>query len=253
MSFTNLYQPPSPPVVTTDPTEEPYDINFAYPLHLSILQTAKVKLVPFIPSIHAVPFYTAATKTPDTMRFIPFTFHTINDFLAHAEGFRSKPDYLMLAIIDKSKLEQGGGIEEEDCVAGILGLLGMSKVKRSVEFGPVIVLPEYQRTHVSTHAIAVAMRYILEVPALGGLGWRRVQWTANVDNVASIRCAERMGMKMEAAMLRWSYCLGEEKEGMDAPAERGGGKGRHSSLLAVCWDDWENGVRDHVTRLIERR
>ncbi|KAL4247416.1 hypothetical protein AB1N83_014226 [Pleurotus pulmonarius] len=94
---------------------------------------------------------------------------------------------------------------------------------------------------------------ILEVPALGGLGWRRVQWTANADNAASIRCAERMGMKMEASVLRWSYCLGEEKEGMDAPAERGGGKGRHSSLLAVCWDDWENGVRDHVARLVERR
>ncbi len=156
----------------------------------------------------------------------------------------------MLAIIDKSKLEQRGDIEEKDCVAGIFGLLEMSQVRRSVEFGPIIVQPEYQRTHMSTHAIAVAMRYILEVPALGGLGWRRVEWTANANNVASIRCAERMGMKMEALVIKWSHCLGEEKEGIVAPAERGSGKGRHTTLLAVCW---ENGVRDNVTRLVERR
>ncbi|KAF7421154.1 hypothetical protein PC9H_011674 [Pleurotus ostreatus] len=181
------------------------------------------------------------------MRFIPFHFTKLDDFLVNVVGpFQASPDYLLLTIIDKLKLEQGA--EEKDCIAGVIGYLGMSTMRRSVELGPVIVLPEYQRTHVSTHAIGAAMRYILEVPAQGGLGWRRVQWTANTSNAASVRSAERMGMKVEAAAMRWSFCLQEEKEGIVVPAERGGGKGRHSTLLAVCWDDWENGVRDHLER-----
>ncbi|KAF7423921.1 hypothetical protein PC9H_009219 [Pleurotus ostreatus] len=222
----------------TQPTDEPYDINFAYPLNLDILQTPKIKLVPFIPSVHAVPFYAAATKTPETMHFIPFHFTKLDDFLVNVVGpFQASPDYPLLTIIDKLKLEQGA--EEKDCIAGVIGYLGLSTMRRSLELGPVIVLPEYQRTHVSTHAIEAAMRYILEVPAQGGLGWRRMQ-------------TERMGMKVEAAAMQWSFCLQEEKQGIVVPAERGGGKGRHSTLLAVCWDDWEHGVRDHVAKLIAR-
>ncbi|KAJ8462930.1 hypothetical protein ONZ45_g17760 [Pleurotus djamor] len=257
MSFVNEYKPAPPQVLTTEPQEKPYDINFAFPLPVDALQTSKLKLVPFIPWIHAEPFYNAAKKSPDTYRWLPFTFPTIEDFLDHSEHFRSQPGYLILAMIDKAKLLSGA--EEADCVAGMIGFIGMSTAMRTAELGPVIVLPEYQRTYVSTHAIGIALRYILDVPATlenpdsYGLGFRRVQWTANPANIGSVRCAERMGLKMEAPLIRWTWCLGEEKEGTAAPEERGGGKGRNSSLLAVTWEDWENGVRDHVTKLMDRK
>jgi len=50
------------------------------------------------------------------------------------------------------------------------------------ELGPVIVLPEFQRTFVSMNAIGLLLKYVLDLPAQGGLGYRRVQWTADPLN-----------------------------------------------------------------------
>ena len=30
-------------------------------------------------------------------------------------------------------------------------------------------------------------------------------------------------------------------------------RGRHTSVLAVCYDDWENGAREQVRALIDRK
>ena len=97
------------------------------------------------------------------------------------------------------------------------------------------------------------MRYCLELPGDGGLGFRRVQWAANVTNLASVKVAERMGFLHEGTM-RWVMVLSEGKEGNKS---REGDHlitrpGRDSILLAVCWDDWEGGVREHVDRLIDK-
>ncbi|CAE6466315.1 unnamed protein product [Rhizoctonia solani] len=29
--------------------------------------------------------------------------------------------------------------------------------------------------------------------------------------------------------------------------------GRHTAMLAICWDDWENGGMEHLQRLIDRK
>jgi len=96
------------------------------------------------------------------------------------------------------------------------------------------------------------MRYCLDLPKDGGLGFRRVQWTASPANVTSIRAAERMGMKVEGT-LRWMWVLPEGKEGKKAGEGRGAGAGRDSVLLASYWDDWENGGREDVEKIMERK
>ena len=92
-------------------------------------------------------------------------------------------------------------------LAGTIGYLNAAPESASVEIGYAIVLPTYQRTFVSTRAIGLLLQYALELPedksqdndlgGGGGLGLRRVQWQAYANNAASIRAAQRMGLKLE--------------------------------------------------------
>ncbi|KAL0955088.1 hypothetical protein HGRIS_004005 [Hohenbuehelia grisea] len=264
MSFVNLYKPPQPKTFTTAPPAEPYDINFAYPLPLETFQTSKVKLTPFLPHVHADPFWTATVKaladskdrrSVDVWRYMPWTLSHVEEMLPIVEDFRSSPEWIMFAVLDKQKLE--GGAEEGDCVAGVVGLVGASHVSRIVEIGPVITLPAYQGQNFAKHAVGLLLRYVLDretgQPGVvtPGLGFRRVQWTAHADNGASIRCAESLGFEREA-LVRWSWVLDETKEGRPVDCDgRGGRMGRNSTLLVLCWDDWENGVRDTVVKILE--
>ena len=51
MSFTNNHRPPSPPPPLDLERHlhpgEPYDINFAFPLHAEALESPRVRLTPF--------------------------------------------------------------------------------------------------------------------------------------------------------------------------------------------------------------
>ncbi|KAF7374926.1 N-acetyltransferase domain-containing protein [Mycena sanguinolenta] len=213
-----------------------YDINWPHPLPESGLETARVKLTPFIPHIHGPKFFAQLSTHPDIERFIPgyFTPELI-------DGLCADPESVLFAVINK----------ERSVVAGMIGLLHTSSSNLSTEIGPVICFPEFQRTFVNTNAIGILLRYCLNRPEEGGLGFRRVQWTANPANAASVKTAERMGLKLEGIM-RWTWVLPKGKEGKEAGAGRGEGVGRDTVMLGVCWDDWENGVREHVAKQIDR-
>lgn len=108
---------------------------------------------------------------------------------------------------------------------------------------------------------------------------RRVQWQANSRNKASVRAAERIGFVNEG-MHRWFRVLPEGKVGtveedqrrekarqehkeqeLDGVVEgmpnvsrdgRKFGPGRHTVCLAICWDDWIDGVKEKVTTMMGR-
>jgi len=65
-----------------------------------------------------------------------------------------------------------------------------------------------------------------------------------------------MGFK-EEGVLRWMWVLPEGMEGNGIPARKGdpeGSKaGQHNVTSSLCADDWENGGREHVQRLIDRQ
>ncbi|KAJ7274429.1 acyl-CoA N-acyltransferase [Mycena haematopus] len=218
-------------------TTSTYDFNWPHTLPESGLETARVKLTPFIPRIHGAEFYAQLSAHPDIERFLPVPITTE----AIESGFRADPGCILFAVINK----------EQGVLAGMIGLLHTSPDNLSTEIGPVICFPKFQRSFVNTNAVGILMRYCLNLPEEGGLGFRRVQWIANTVNVASVKTAERMGMKREGIM-RWTWVLPKGKEGNEAGPGRGEGLGRDSALLAVCWDDWENGVREHVSKQIER-
>lgn len=251
MSFVNDYQPPAPPTPVTT-SEGPYDINFVFATP-AVLETDRVKLVPFIPSLHAEPYFYPSIADPELSRYLPVTFTELSEYLIFVEyWFRRESSNMLFAIIDKTKQTAGDDDAEslKNSVAGMIGLIHASPRDHLIEIGPVVVLPAFQRTFVTTHAVSILLRYCLDL-APSGLGLRRVQWGANPYNKASIRVAERFKMKLEGTT-RWSWALKSDKIGNKVGEGRGEGLGRDSVVYAVCWDDWENGVREHVDRMVER-
>ncbi|KAJ7227183.1 acyl-CoA N-acyltransferase [Mycena pura] len=221
-------------------------VNFNHPVPTSVLETSRVKLIPFLPHVHGDEFHAKLSAHPELTQFLPCAFTP-----AIIQELLRDPESVLFAVIDKTK---GDGDDAHGTwgFAGMIGLLHTSSQNLCTEIGPVICFPEFQRTFVTSNAVAILLRYCLNVPAHGGLGFRRVQWTAHPANVASIKTAERMGMKREG-VLRWTWVLPLGVEGMQVPPERGQGAGRDSVLLAAYWDDWENGGREHVDKIVDRQ
>ena len=183
---------------------------------------------------------------------------------------RNDKSQLLLAIILKA-----GSIARKDpatgettvtevangTFAGLGGLTGQPD-RATAEMGQLLV-SDFQRTFVGTHANALLLHYCLDGVAEGGLGLRRVQWQPNADNVASVNAAKRLGFQWEG-VIRWQQVLPVGKRGSKgAELEREGlprvgwdgrewGPGRHSAMLSLCWEDWVGGGREHVDALVRR-
>ncbi|KAI0700232.1 acyl-CoA N-acyltransferase [Cerioporus squamosus] len=266
MSWVNNYQPPSTPVPQYGagavlPEAElygpsPYDLNFAYPLHEETLQSDRLKLVPFIPSVHAETYWRhVGDRTKEIFRYYPFIFTTLEETLSFFERcIRRDPQVTLFAAIDKTRTDAehpdwGGSL------AGVITLFDASPANLTMEVGYVVVFPEFRGTHVAKHMVGVLLRYLLQLPSQAppGIGFRRVQWQAHPDNAPSIGLAQRMGFRIEGRK-RWTWVLADEvtetgKAGREGdPA--GGRSGRDSTVLSVCWDDWEGGTREKVDAIL---
>lgn len=248
MAFTNSHKAPA------DPTEaeiqasilEPYDLNSIVPVP-PILTTERVALVPFVPAVHAEPFFTVLQRNPDLQKhFGPLSFGTtLNEFLSCLEIMRRTEDKALFAIIDKTKEPQGNRIEPQGRIAGIVGWVHAVPNQLSLELGPVIILPEFQGTFISRNALGLLLKYVLDLPSDGGLGYLRVAWCALLDNGKSLGVAEKMGFKREGTR-RWAA----DDEGAEATKNlEGQGSERYDIvILSVLWADWSRGTREHVLK-----
>ena len=250
MSFINNYKPPATrKELSRSASEDPYDINWPFPLPTA-LETKRVQLVPFIPSLHAQLFIDAVKDHLQMFRYMPWALQDPHEFQWFVEWLRADSTSILFCIIDKttpdtSRPELGGS------VAGLIGLYATSAQNLTTEIGPVIVAPAFQHTHVSSNATGIIMHYALDLTS-GSLGMRRVQWKANTMNVASVKVAQRMGFTYEG-ILRWAFVLPEGREGKRSrEGDPLSGQGRDSVLLAICWDDWENSVRKKVDQLMDK-
>jgi len=143
--------------------------------------------------------------------------------------------------------------------AGIVGLLDASPENLTVEIGPVIAFSKYQRTHLTSNMVGLLLQFCLELPEDGGLGLRRVQWQANVENTVSVKAGLRMGFRQEGVK-RWERIVmasvGKPNTVERLPREgdpRRADFGRHTAVLGLCWDDWEDGTREKVLGLMKPR
>lgn len=252
MAYTNSYKAPEiPELLPGYYGPDPYDINWVMPLHEATLESDRVKLTPFIPSLHAREYAEQTAAHPELHRRFVFDLTSLDKILTQVElTMRSQPLAILFAIIDKAR---GGAL------AGVIGLLNTLPFNLSTEIGWVVVFPAFQRTYVSSNAIGLLLRYCLELPSdpeRPGLGFRRVQWGAHPANEASHVVARRMGFK-EECVVRWMWVIPECYEGNGIPLRdedpESPKPGRHSVMFSLCADDWENGGREHVQRMIDRR
>ena len=254
MAYTNFYKAPEVPTLLPGHYgPDPYDINWIMPLHEATLESERVKLTPFIPSLHAKEYTEQITAHPELYHHFPFTLSTLDEVLTKVElTFRQDPTNILFAIIDKAHGEGG-------TFAGVIALANALPWLGSATIAWVIVFPERQRTYVASNAIGLLLKYSLESsdhPERPGLELLRVQWTSHTANLASHVIARRMGLKEESVQ-RWGFVISEGKEGNGIPLRDGDPKspkpGRDSLLFSMCADDWENGGREHVQRMIDRR
>lgn len=185
-------------------------------------------------------------------------FATEQDFVSKfIDGFvNAQSSVTCFAVIDKRKPPSEADPEGE--LAGMVSYMSASAVHLSAEVGYIIILPPYQRTHVTTHAVGLLLCYALDSPEQGGLGLRRMQWLADPPNKASLAAAQRMGFQLEG-VLRWNRVVhdaearGKMHNGRERPpyGEVKDG-GRDTAYLSLCWDDWLGGKREVVDELLRR-
>ncbi|GAA5942241.1 GNAT family N-acetyltransferase [Sporobolomyces koalae] len=280
MPFLNEYQKPAelaqgPHHASTQLAD--YDLNFCYSVP-PVLETAGgVRLYPLIPSIHAERLYELSLPFPESYKWLPYgPFRNFYQYLTFLETIRRDPYSLLFVVYDLSlkfhdedpredyEAEGGSGLRPER-IAGIVGALKSVPKNRSSEIGHLHIAPPFQRTHVLTHSIALLLEYLLS-PATSTkpyqLGLRRVQWFSNELNQPSVSAAIRLGFELEASSLKWERVTSRAKFGLPLPdflngerreAEEELGGGRHSSVLRIGWDDWEErGVKNHVETLLNR-
>ncbi|KAF8754625.1 acyl-CoA N-acyltransferase [Rhizoctonia solani] len=229
--YVNSYIPPLPksPIVLPD-LSKPYDVNFCFPV--KPLETDRVKLVPFIPYLHAAALFNAIIANPETMRYMPFsTPNTLEEFEVFCEDFfRRDPGRCLYVVLDKTRLAPKDETDSEKAKSALMGTLDYINGLRELstaEVAFVIVFPQYQRTHVNTHAVGLLMHP---------------------------QAAERLGSKFEG-IIRWQRPLpaGRESSAPFRSDDSLGLPGRHTAMLAICWDDWENGGKEHIQKLVNRK
>ena len=156
------------------------------------------------------------------------------------------------AILDLTKPAPTQTAWGEGQLAGYVGILNTIPARLSTEIGHLLIHPSFQRTHVTTNTVGLLLHWCFDT-----LKMRRVQWFANAKNERSIRLAKRMGFAFEG-ILRWDRVLQQHKgEGdIGVVVERDGQlelPGRHSALLSIGWDQWENELRAQVQKEMDRR
>ncbi|KAJ3920392.1 hypothetical protein F5877DRAFT_65804 [Lentinula edodes] len=240
------------------------DNNFCFPIP-DILATEKLELVPFavetspvIPSRYIPPYATDLIQGLDESSWIHVPvgpYSSPDEFVEKFWNERIRPNhgsYLFVALNKPSTTNSGEVIKPT--VAGMAGYVNTDTENLCTEMY-IFVLPQFRHTHVASHTVGLLLRYALNLPNEGGLGLRRVGWSANVTNMASIRLAMKMGMKVEGVQ-NWTAVLPMNKmEAGNGRALRKGDPraefpGRDSTLLAICWDDWDKEGKKNVENIL---
>lgn len=92
----------------------------------------------------------------------------VDDFVSNFAKGIIQPDHGMqlYAIID---LTQPSTNDPAVALAGIIALQSTSVVHKRTEIGYVAILPECQRTHVTTNSVGLMLQHAFEKPDNGGI------------------------------------------------------------------------------------
>lgn len=161
--------------------------------------------------------------------------------------------FTTFAIFDKTRSAE----DDAASFAGMASYMNASAVDLCVEIGFIVILPAFQRTHVTTHMVGTLAQYAMKLPAEGGLGLRRLVWQCSSVNAPSVNAAKRLGFQYEGT-LRWRRVVASNKTvgANGKPVRRGDPKeelpSRDTTILSICCDDWEDGKQKHIENLMAK-
>jgi RimJ/RimL family protein N-acetyltransferase len=150
------------------------------------------------PSLHAQAFVDATRPYPELFQNGEWgPFHDVKSVEELVETYFTKdPGWLLFVVFDKTRPSSGNG--DTGVVAGQAAFINTSPINLCTEIGAVLVFPPCQRTHITSNAIGLLLKYTPNLPShpsFPGLGLRRVVWQANYLNTGSVRIARRLGFQ----------------------------------------------------------
>jgi hypothetical protein len=105
------------------------------PLHEATLESDRVKLTPFIPSLYARPYADQVKAHPDFHRWYSFDLSNLDNILSNVETVaRRNPTAILFAVIDKAR---------GNAFAGVIALLTTFPMNLSTELGWLVIFPEF--------------------------------------------------------------------------------------------------------------
>jgi RimJ/RimL family protein N-acetyltransferase len=170
---------------------------------------------------------------------------------------------LTYAIIDKTRPASAeDDVDDQGQLAGMVSYMNSHAANRTTEIGCVVILPAFQRTHVTSNVVGLLLRHAFRArddSADSGLGMVRVVWQTSSVNAASLRVAERFAFRHEG-VLRWHRLFPDGRrngklgngEAVMPPGTGVHDLWRHTVVLALCWDDWVGGADRTAVALMDR-
>ncbi|KLO13219.1 hypothetical protein SCHPADRAFT_376968 [Schizopora paradoxa] len=240
-SYTNT-RPALPTDELYGPT--PYDVNFCLPYDPKYLETDQVRLVPFIPRLHAQAFFQHAQSYPEDFRYMRYSPpKSLKEVLEFFElEYRRDPGKMAFVAVDKLTGAIGGIVTLADCDA--------VNLRAAISMG--FAFRAYRGTFGAALSAALLLRYCLNLPSdpvAPGLGLRRVTWSSHTDNFKSLMLARALGFRLESER-RWERTITPEKLGNDRPIRSDDGcerRGADDNVLVICFDEWEAGVKQIIS------
>lgn len=235
-----------------------------FPFTVPEASNERLKLVPFDPNKHCDTFFRLSSPHPEIYAHMPMIppssaaelkswFH--NESSTHILSF-ANPQSFAFAIIDKTRPPSPEDPEGE--LAGTVSFIRTSPVDLCTEIGFIVILPPYQRSHVASNTVGLALQIAFNSPGQGGIGLRRVHWSASTTNLASARLAERMGFE-KVGMIPWHMRFVKGKLNGKIGNGRRVPPGsdpedlwRDTLSFSLAWDQWESSARDITEKAMAR-
>lgn len=242
-AWCNSYEPVRPTVLPDElygPT--PYDFNFCFPYLPQSLETDQIKIVPFIPRLHAELLFKHAISYPEDFRYMTFVPpKTLEDLLEYFElQYRRDPSRMAFVCVDK----------RTDAVGGMVTLVNCDAHHRTATFAMGIGFRGFRGTSGAALSAALLLRYLFNTPTdtEPGLGLRRVQWSSHADNLASQKLARGLGLRFESEQ-RWFRVVPHSKLGNERATRKDDPskfQGVDEVFYVMCFDDWESGTKQAI-------
>jgi len=152
--------------------------------HRRVLHGRFVRVEPLEAERHCDDLHAAFSADPEHLRW-EYRFQS---------GFATRADLLAYLVSIETSTAAYYGVYVDlttGKAAGLGSLMSIDQLHGSIEIGAIMLAPSLSRTAAGTEALILQIRWAFS------LGYRRVEWTCDPHNAASMRAAQRLGFSFE--------------------------------------------------------